>query len=244
MIYVISEEKLFDYMRCPVYYGIKYAPNHIKVKPPVTMAKLLNQVINAFCIKLMNGEVMRLDIMKRKWDMLCSQNPDKMNNEKIREGMGHLYRFYEYAAEKEIRVADIGSTYTIRVQDGKDYYEYKGSLGIILADHNNEPQNLRIDFGTRLTDQADIDQDLKITLDHLGFYQLYGRPLNGTLVHHSRRNRDYYTTRDIPSNKKRCEAIIRNVGKSIRQNIWYPHETPLCPSCTVRDFCPMFGIDI
>ena len=104
--------------------------------------------------------------------------------------------------------------------------------------------NLKFWFATRLPDQADLDLALKMTLDHVGFYQLYGQPLIGTRVHHLRKDRDFYTVRDIETAKERVLAVTRNVFKSIRQDIWYPHEGPMCQKCQVRDFCLMYGSNL
>lgn len=241
MVIEITEEQLFDYMNCPVRYAIKYGKNHIKVPPQVTFPKLLNQVVYGFCQSLKDGIVLPPDKIKRKWDTVCKNHPDKITQDKIREGFGALYRFYEYAEENQILVADIGSPYILRVKDGDDTYIYNGTLGIILSNKDGEPENFKTDFSSRFPEQSKLDMNLKTTLDHVGFYELYNLPLSGTRVHHVKKSRDFYTTRDIPSSTKRVRTIIANVCKSIRHNIWYPHETPLCSSCEVRDFCMMYG---
>ena len=212
MIYTLTEEQLMDYLYCPVFYGLRFN-SKLKVERAVTMPKLVQRVINAFCSKLRDGEVMRMDIVKRKWDMLCK----------------------EY----------LGDVYTIRQKlDNGDYLDYKGSLNIIMANKYNKLENLKFWFATRLPDQADLDLALKMTLDHVGFYQLYGQPLIGPRVHHLRKDRDFYTVRDIETAKERVLAVTRNVFKSIRQDIWYPHEGPMCQKCQVRDFCLMYGSNL
>lgn len=244
MIYTLTEEQLMDYLYCPVFYGLRFN-SKLKVERAVTMPKLVQRVINAFCSKLRDGEVMRMDIVKRKWDMLCKEYPEVMTQENIREGYGHLNRFYRWAAREELRVATLGDVYTIRQKlDNGDYLDYKGSLNVIMANKYNKPENLKFWFATRLPDQADLDLALKTTLDHVGFYQLYGQPLIGTRVHHLRKDKDFYTVRDVETAKERVLAVTRNVFKSIQQDIWYPHEGPMCQKCQVRDFCLMYGSNL
>lgn len=241
MIYQLTEDQLMDYMYCPVYYGIRYN-SKLRAERAVTMPKLVQRVINAFCMKLMNGEVMRPDIMKRKWDMLCKEHEAVMTLEKIREGMGHLFRFYKWAERTELRVAAMSEPYTIRQKlEGKDYLEYHGSLGIIAVNQYDKPENLKFWFATRLPDQADLDLSIKTTLDHVGFESIYKQPLTGTRMHHLRKDKDFYTTRDSASAKERVLAVTKNVFRAIRNDIWYPHESPMCQTCQVRDFCLMYG---
>ena len=241
MIYQLTDDQVTEYRYCPSDYGIRYN-SKIRAERAVTMPKLVQRVINAFCMKLMDGEVMRPDIMKRKWDMLCREYEVIMTPEKVREGMGHLFRFYKWAERNELRVATIGQTYTIRqLLDGKDYLDYKGSLGIIAVNKYDKPENLKFWFATRLPDQADLDLALKTTLDHVGFESIYKQQLVGTRVHHLRKDKEFYTTRDSASAKERVLAVTKNVFKAIKSNIWYPHESPMCQTCQVRDFCLMYG---
>lgn len=211
------------------------------------MKNLLNQVVRAFCMELMNGRVMRPDIMKRKWDMLCNRYQDKMTTEKIREGIGLLYTFYEYAAAHEIQVADIGSPYSFLIPEPKENdvrYEYRGTTGIILFRKGEQVEHFLLDYSHKFPEQADLDQNLKITLDHIGFQKIFHRNLVCTHVHHLRKNREYHTMRDLKLELPRVKEIIRNVARSIRQNIWYPHETPFCTSCQTRELCSVFGLSI
>lgn len=242
MLYEITEEQLMDYMTCPIHYALKYNGGRMRVDKPVTLSRLVNQVVNGFCLNLMDGKIMRPDILKRKWDMLCKKYPDYLNSQKIREGMGHLFRFYSWAEEEELRVASIGEPYTISIHlNDTDMIQYHGSLGIIIVNKNDQPENFKLSCSTRLPDQANLDLSLKTTLDHVGFYRLYKQPLAGTKIHHSRKNRDFYTTRDLPLATKRVESVIKNVTLAIKNNIWYPHEGPMCESCNLRDFCMMYG---
>lgn len=246
MLYTITKDQLFDYMMCPVYYGIKYGKNPIKIDKPPTMSRFLNQIVTGFCLQLMMGKVTHPSILKRKWDMICREHPEYFTTEKTIEGMGYIYSFYRYASEQEIRIATIGPNYIVRVKDDEnpeDTYEYHGELGIIAANKNNKPEGLKIDFSPKIPDQSLLDMDIRTSLNHIGFYLLYKQPLVGSKIHWIKKDRDYYTTRDVTTSLKKIKKIILNVGKSIKNNIWYPHQGPLCKSCELRNFCFMYGVD-
>lgn len=241
-IHKITEEQLFDYINCPVLYAIKYNNSRIKVEKPVSMNRLLNRVVNNFCLKLMQGEVMPFGNFKRKWDMFAKKYPTVIDQHRIREGYGLLNSFYAWAEERELRIADIGHNYMIRFIHDNEIYEYYGALGIIAASKNGKPENLKFDFALRVPEQTNADISMKTTLDHIGFQQLYNQPLESTHIHHVRKDRDIFTTRDYNTYIDKAKAVIVNVVKSINSNIWYPHETPLCTSCGVKNFCTLYGV--
>ena len=242
-VYKITEIQLKDYIRCPIFYRIKYDNNRISVDDPLSMNKLLNQIATGFCVSLMDGIVISPDKLKRKWDMLINRYPDYINSVRARDGLGKLYQFYRWAEVNQLRIADIGSEYIIPIDDENgNRIEYHGSLGIISANINNDPENLIIDFSNRYPDQADLDLQLKTTLDHIGFQLLYKCKLAGTRVHNVKGDRDFFTTRDNAMLLGKVKTIIKNVVTALKQNIWYPNESPLCQSCTVRDFCLGYGI--
>ena len=243
--YRISEEQLFDYMKCPIYYGLKYGKTKLNVDKPPTMRRLLNRVVRSFCVTLMNGRVMGMDHIKTKWNMVCKENLDYMTNERIRNGINLLYLFYQWAADNEIQIADVGTSYSILIPDTKDVrYQFTGTLGITMVNQKDQFQGLCLDYGPKLPDKADIDQDFKVTLDHIGFQKSFHKERVNTCFHHVKRDRDFYTYRDLATEKSRAIQIIRNVARSIRHNIWYPHNTPFCKTCEAREFCSVFGSEM
>lgn len=243
MVYDITEDQLFDYLYCPIYYQLKYKHARFLVDRPPTMNRLLNQIVRGFCIKLRDGIVEPLPVLRRRWDMLCKKYPSYLNNQRIREGIADLNKVYNWAYANELRIANVGSNYTLLARDGQDEITYHGTLGIIIANHNNIPENLVFDFSKTVQDQALLDLKLKTTFEHIGFYALYNNKLTlaGTRIHNVKHGKDSYTTRDIMSELPRIKKIIINVFRAIQNEIWYPHETPLCKSCNVRDFCMMYG---
>ena len=57
MSYSITEAQMFDYMKCPVYYRIKYGDNKISVTNKKTVNSLLGQVVSSFCLQLMDEKL-------------------------------------------------------------------------------------------------------------------------------------------------------------------------------------------
>lgn len=242
MVYEMTQQQLQDYMSCPIYYSFKYAKSTLYIDQAPTFSKLLNRIISGFCLQLMDGKVMRLDFIKRKWDMLCKQNVEVVPPNKIREGMARLYKFFLWAQKEELRIADVGSEYIIKFDiGGNNQIHLHGSLGIIAVTKNDLPQSLRFSYQNALPDEAALDSRMDITLDHIGFRSIYHQRLAGTKIHHIRSGRDYFTTRDIEDEYPRIKEIVTNVNKAIRFKLWYPHESPFCQKCKVKNFCQNFG---
>ena len=233
----ITEQQVQDYLSCPVYYDVKYN-SKINVDKNPSMNKLLNQVVTSFCAAFMDGRLLRPYDLKRKWDMVCNANPDYINDDKAVSGMKLLNQFYNWAAREKINIVDIGGAYTLRQPlDASTVLEYQGSYGIIVVINKTQLEELNISFQNRIPDQSLLDLDLKTSLDSVGFYEVYHHPLTGSRTHYIKGDKDFYTIRDVPSEKKRVNKIIKNVYLSIHNQLFYPHQNPLCINCTIKDFC-------
>ena len=239
----LTEQQLFDYISCPVYFSLRYK-NKYGIGNSVSMKSLLNQVVNGFCMKLIDGEVMSSYDMKRKWDMLTKKHPDIIDQKKNLQGISLLVQFWRWAANKEIMVVDVGSTYRLTFEPTDKKIFLTGMMGILTINKAKQIEQLIVDMSNKIPDQDRLDMSLKISLVHVAFKRLYKIPLLGTKILYAKTGKELYTTRDADVESKRLEKIVSNVAKSIEQNIWYPHESPLCACCRVKDFCRMWGYKI
>lgn len=239
----ITEQQLQDYMSCPIYYNLRYNNQHV-IDKAITMNSLLNQIVSGFCLKLMDQQLMSLYDIKRKWDMLCNKHPDIIDSRKCIEGMVMLTKFYNWAAENQILIGDVGRTYAVLFKVGNDVTELKGTIGIITVTKNKQLEELIVSFSNKLPDQSQLDMNLKTTITNVAAYHIYNSSLLGTKILHAKTGKVFYTTRDPNSEWRRLGIIATNVAKSIKAGVWYPHESPLCISCRVKDFCRMWGIEI
>lgn len=242
-MYSITEQQLHDYMSCPIYYNLRYNNRHA-INKAVTMNSLLNQIVSGFCLKLMDREIMSLYDIKRKWDMLCSAHPDVIDSRKCVEGMMLLTKFYNWAAEQQLMVADVGGSYAVQFKVDSEIAELTGTMGIIGVTKTGAAEELIVNFSSKTPDQAQLDLSLKTSLTHIAADHAYKTTLVGTKVFHVKTGKVFYTTRDSSSEWKRIGIIVTNISKAIKNGIWYPHESPLCVSCRVKDFCRMWGLEI
>ena len=240
MVIEISEQQFQDYLYCPIYYALRYN-SKLKVEKPPTISKLLSRIAQGFCQKLKDGEVDNLYNLKRKWSMYCKKYPEIINDANNRYGMDMVYKMFLWAEEQELRIAAVGTPYEIKIKADYDIIKYHGQLGIIGVIKNNTPENIVFNFNRQVPDQANIDLNLKTSLDHIGFNTLYEGGLSGTRIHHVKSSVDFFTTRDVNQELQRTASIIKNAVKSIQKNIWYPHESVMCPHCITRDFCLLYG---
>lgn len=246
MSYSITEAQMFDYMKCPVYYRIKYGDNKISVTNKKTVNSLLGQVVSSFCLQLMDEKLMTPNELKRNWDILCKYNQDTVDTKANMKGASMLLTFYRWAEARELRVVDCFSEYAMTFGIGsKNNIHIRGDIGIIVCNKNGEFEKLIVDFSQAQPDQTKLDSDLKTSIDSVAFYSIYHKELVGTTLYHVKTNKEYYTIRDPRTEAKRVAHIAYNIAKAINTNVWYPAESALCSNtCNVKDFCRMWGISI
>ena len=244
--YEITDREMKDYIYCPVYYDFKYNNKSLKIDKPPTTNELLAKIVHTFCIGLMDGEVMDENTLKRKWSSLCRNNSDVMTSEKIAEGFSAIMKFYRWAEDNRINVIDAVSRYKIKFFVNDNSIDLTGSIGVILLNDYKQFEELVVDFSKAKPDQSDLDKNLDISMSHVGFY--YSMPkserisLIGTRIYHVKTNTEYYTTRDPQSEAKKVAKIAYNIAKGIRNNIYYPTQSPFCKKwCPVNNFCAMWG---
>lgn len=236
---VISEQQLFDYMKCPALYDFKYNKS-IRIYEQVSIPKLLSGIANYFYFSIMNGKVPTSNDLKRKWDSVCTNNADYIDAKKNIEGMGSIINMFRWAQDERLIVADINSAYRLTFIHENKPVELVGSMGTILLTANNKYELLVTDFSSKLPDQTLIDMKLKYSLDCLAFSKTYNKEISGVRVHNIKNNKDFYSSR-FDDDLKRFESSLINVVKSIRENIYYPRESTLCGPCAVKEYCKVWG---
>lgn len=226
----ITEQQFFDYMHCPALFEMKHIRN-IPLEEQISSPKLLNRVAKYFYLNLLNGKICTTSELKKKWDSICQGYEDKIDAKKILEGMGLIMKLYNWASNEQAVVLDINTPYIIRVGDT----ELVGNLGTILAAPNNKYELLITSFSSRLPDQTLIDMKLEYTLEAYVFHEVHNKFVDGVRVHSVKYDKDFYTSR-ADGDFKRLETAIKNVGKSIENDLYYPREG-MCSTCPAKGYC-------
>lgn len=232
---VLSEQQIFDYIKCPLRYDSVY--NHkMATKNHPSLPELIKRVERAFFVNLMNGKVLSSSEIKRKWDRVCESNQEFVNAQKCLDGIDALMKMYRWAASKQIRIADIAMPYIVSVRDDNDVYEIKGETGAIgLMKDRNRLEIIDIDYSNRALDQFLIDMKLKYSLDLLAAQQL-GQDISGVHIHHVKSDKDFFTVRS-DEDMIRVREAIKNIGRCIKHHLFYPRETLICASCDMKFYC-------
>lgn len=205
------------------------------------MNKALNSIIRNFCMALMDNKVLPQHKLRQQWDAVCTANPIYFHEKRCIEGMFAINKFYQWAARNEIIVADVGSPYVINLKYNADIYSIEGNFGIIIINKNKQPENLKINFTNKMAPQEMLELDMFTALDHLAFKTVFGRELNGTQIYNVKADKSQFVVKTNSMEEKRISNFVVNISRAIQQQIYYPHQSPLCSNCAALDFCRLYG---
>lgn len=227
----LTESQMFDYIFCPAKYDIKYN-RRIDIQEPISLPRLLSRVSKFFYTSLVNGKVPSINELKNKWDSISRQYPNFVDSKKNIAGWGMIVNLTQWAAKEQIMVVDVNTFYQLTVGS----VSLKGNLETVLVRPDKKSELLITSFSDKVPDQIETDMKLKYTLDAAAFKVLTQKPLDGIRVHSVKSDKDIITTRSEPD-FKRLDTTIRNVGRAIEGQVFYPREQNLCSTCTARQYC-------
>lgn len=226
----MTEQQFFDYMRCPAYYDMKNIRG-INMETDAPYKELLETASRYFFVNLLSGKIVSTSVLKNKWDSLCEKAGDKISTKQIMEGMSLLMKLYLWAERERVVVLDIGSKYTIMVED----IELSGNTGIVISDGNRGYELIVMDFSQRVQDQTVVDMRLKYTIQAYAFETMNNKILKGIRVHNVKHDKDIHTDRGN-DDYNRLATAIKGVGTSLKNEIFYPAEG-MCSTCPGKIFC-------
>lgn len=229
---IITENQLFDYIYCPVKYHMKYVAN-IETAEEVSVPKLLKQVTTAFYTQLLNGKVMSLESLKKRWDKICEQHKGYIDSKKAIYGWTQLINFLKWAEREQIIVADVNAFFLITTPEGN---QLQGNAETVLVTPQKHIEILDTNFSEKLPDQIDIDMKLKYALNIEGFNTIYGRYPEAQKIHFVKHDTTFTTIRN-EMDIKRLHATIDSICTGIEQEVFYPRESIMCKTCSCKEYC-------
>lgn len=228
-IFKFTEQQMFDYMLCPTLYDLKYN-KRFAIEDRLTIKDLLRKTsMSYFTYKFMEKRP-TLDIIKNKWDTVCSKNSGILSQAKAIEGMGLLHKFFLWAEDQNFKVISINSNYIIKIGN----YEMAGVNGLICS-HGSMIELVVPDFSNKMPEQVHIDMNMKYSIDCYSFFRLYNRSLSGIRIHNVKNDKDFLSVRSY-DDFKRVESTINNVAKGIENDIFYPNGNG-CHYCDAALYC-------
>lgn len=233
----ITEEQIFDYIKCPLRYDARYNLKIARKNHP-SFPELLTRVSNSFLFNLMGGKVLTTGALKSKWDTVCEEHKDLIDMKKCHEGLSLLMKMYLWAENEQLCVSDIHAPFRYRIMNGSPQVAIKGQIAEALIPRKDKScELLIIDFSRTFPDQAMLDMKLKYTLDWRVYQTLLsGIKIFGIRVHHVKSGNDFYTFR-TQEEIQRMDTSFRNVAICIEKKLYYPRETIFCTSCDMKLYC-------
>lgn len=226
----ITEQQLHDYIKCPVYYDIKYN-SKLSLNEGHTLQTLLGKVAKYFYFHLLNGKICTLSELKTKWDSICGQYPDVIDAKANLEGFAMIHRMLLWAQRENLKLLDFETKYTINTKT----VELSGNLPAIIAPREGQYEILAINFSNRIPDAPIVNLKLEHTLGCYGFKCAYNRDPLGVRIHNVKHGRDIKTIRN-EDDFKRLRSAIESIGQSIQKGLYYPRELN-CHKCAAYDYC-------
>lgn len=229
---VLSDTELLDYIHCPNLFYIKYM-SHIPIADQVTMGSLVKLVINGYFSRLMDGKLPSISKAKNMWDKCCDEHPSVMTDKKVLEGFGLINLFDRYCYNNKIIIADFNSPYEVDFPGG---VTVKGRFPAIRL-NNNVLEFFCVEAGHAKPNQQLLDMSIKYTLQCYAMDKLSeSHNLSCIRILHLKSGEEFTTYRH-KKDYDRLERTVANIGKSIREEIFYPREDYTCPQCNAKNYC-------
>lgn len=230
---VLTDKQIMDYIRCPNLFYIKYM-SHIPIAEAMTMSELVGLVINCYFAKLMDGKLPSIAKAKKLWDRYCEEYPSVLSDKKILEGFGLINLFDRYCFNNKLIIADFNSGFQV---DFGGCVTVKGSFGAIRL-NNDRLEFFFVETSQNKPNQQLLDMSLKYTLQCYAMNKLSGQhnKLNCIRVLHLKSGEEFTTYR-TQKDFERLERTITNIGRCVREEIFYPREDYTCPQCKAKNYC-------
>ena len=234
----INEVQLADYVHCPILYDAL----HVKKLPfekSQSMQKMLTSVTLSFFLALMDGRVLRMSDLKKKWDAVC-EKADYMTPQKNLEGIAMLTKMYAWAEREQIRIRDTKTPYSFVIKKNGHRCEYVGELTTLALTKTGQTELLHVDFSNKYPDQAILDMNLKYSADAYIFKKNFDTDI-GIHIHNVKNDKDFFTFRSEDDFVRMLDSID-SISRSIEQKIIYPRENIMCGSCGLKNFCRKWSL--
>lgn len=236
---IIDEEEIWSFMHCPVQYDLSYVRKIIPKKVP-TQVDHIKEAAQYFFANLMDGNLLPMSALKKKWDQICNENPE-ITMIKSNDGLGKLYKLYEWARRNQLVVLDLNVPYALLFPvDKNTSYDVRGCIPMICLTSDRIPVLLYFDFGDRATVQERVDLNMKYTMQAYA-YRMQTRKNIGIHVHNIKFDSDFFSMRG-QQDFLRLHRTIISIGYSISHKLIYPKDGPLCLSCYALHACKGWGV--
>lgn len=226
----ITEQQLFDYIRCPALYDMKHE-KELPIKEQESFQDLLRKAAEYIYFRVSLGEVPTMKEIKRKWDSICEPYAEVLGAKKVMEGMSLLQQLFNWCRENELIVIETKTKYAIYL----DGFEINGNIGTVIS-RNGKLELLITSFSNQLPDAILNDLKLKYTIDCYAYEQMYNDSIQAIRIVSVKHNKEFITMRRT-TDYERLKASVRAIGKSIEQKLYHVTDSHLCKTCPASSLC-------
>lgn len=232
----MHEEQLYDYIKCPALYDMKYIKK-IPIKKEVTFKDCVNRAANYYYANLLNNKIITMNDIKKKWDSICEKNRDIITEKSNIEGLSLLINFVKWNENNKTILADFNSTYEIDIEE----INILGTFNAISVLPGRKCELIYNDFNRVAPEQYYLDKSLKYTMDCFAFEYLYKTKISGIKIIYHKNNTEYYTTRST-GDYDRLFSAVKGIDKGINLKCFYPRENVFCKKCFYKEYCKYWFI--
>jgi hypothetical protein len=208
------------YMECPRKYILSRS---ISVRSNDDVYnKALRSAINYFWTKHLNGELISMAELKKRWEILYPYR-----NSYAIDGFNELYNFYLLFGNRDYSILAINLERNIKFSNGI----LVARMELIRKTHEGIELVVLKPFRSK---QLSIPSDITVASSSLAFRQMSNKEEIRTIVHDIKHNKIFHLKCN-ESNFTRLEETFQGVANGIINSV-YPPRYP-CLGCKYRKYC-------
>lgn len=254
----LTLQQIYSYLHCPAEYEFKHEHGFgTEDTDSVKFKKAIHKTVAYLYFSMMGGWMPTPKQMKDKWATLWKEeregNQDlsslllkergyhernKVTVDKhIIQGFEMIHNFYHFnkenhgtpiAVDHEFRVPIAGVTITGKFELIRESVDKLSSNRFIEI----------VDFktGNEATDMFLVNNDLGLSVMAYAFRNLFQAKEDRLTYSYLKSGKEIYTSRE-DKHFDRMKATIEGVAEGIANKRFYPRQTFMCKSCSVKDIC-------
>lgn len=248
----ISYSNLNDYKTCPLKFKYK---NIDKISEPENKERVFGNLIHDAIEFMFNRDPLYpafdeiINYFSEKYDQKKIKHPDiGLTDDLKEEGIQIIKKFYQKNQPWNYNVIDLESRFEVIIGDplGKESYILTGVLDRLDKLDDDTYEIIDYKTGRRLPSQANVDQDLQMSIYNLGLINRWPHLKNKKIklsLYYLRHGEKLSTSRredELEETKNKIINLVREIKKREKNNDFPATPSVLCDWCGYKSICPMW----
>ncbi|KKP98341.1 MAG: hypothetical protein US71_C0007G0029 [Parcubacteria group bacterium GW2011_GWD2_38_12] len=245
----ISYSALEAFKKCPQKYKFKELD---KIKEPPSLSAVFGAAVHGalqyfHSQKTLPSSKELMDYFSINWlerkEKLKERNlPDSEFNFMENEAKNILLDYHNDNSEETPHILSLESKFEASLKSSDDFHILTGKIDRIDRQEDGSFEIVDYKTSKKMPSQSDIDDDLQLSLYHLGFSEKWPefktRPIKLSLYFLRHREKISTQKNEIHINATK-EKLIKSI-KEIQNSKFHPVASPLCDFCGYKNICPMW----